>query len=334
MKRSYCLTLLLCLFCGVLTAQYSQVSEHIPMQDFLVLAQQQKLKSVTRLFGVAAYDRYPEKHLFNENGHLVAWYTSHKANGIYTYELDPLGRIIKSYHFDYPKTDSYERYSVRTLDTAGIQIKREYFNAKGERNHYKESRQRAANGYYYLTDIEAGKDSSVIRIKNDTTKRFEVVDYFRYEGGALASGDSYFSYYNEDQKVLREGSISYGEAWGDWIEKHPEDTRKVYTSLSYGYELVDAGKLDETLFEFTETEAYTYFENGAVKTAKDYSGIKVYEYNDRGFPEKISFFSRRNEPKSVKTFFYNKNGLLEKELSTAPDGTVKETLNYEYTFWE
>ncbi|MFK8104661.1 MAG: hypothetical protein AB8G15_19205 [Saprospiraceae bacterium] len=333
MKQSYWLTLLLCLFCGVLAAQYSQVSDHIPMKDFLVLAKQQKLKSVTRLFGIAAYDRYPEKHFFDENGYLVAWHTSLKANGIYTYELDTLGRIIKSYHFDYPKTDRYERYSVKTLDTAGIQIKREYFYANGVRYHYKESTQREANGYIYLIDVEGGNDSSVIRIKMDTINKLEVLDYFQYKGGVLTSGDSNFSYYNKDGKVLREGSLSYDEAWRAWIEQHPEETRKVYNSLSYCYELVDAGKLDETLFEFTETEVYTYFENGAVKRAKDYLGIREYEYNDRGFPERISFFTKNDKLKSVTNFFYDKNGLLQKELSTAPDGTVKETLNYEYTFW-
>lgn len=305
------------------------------MEKYMEVIRANKVASVTRLNGTGQYEAHHEKHFFNENSHLAAWHTGVGINGVYTYDTDSLGRVIKSYHFDYPKTEEYDNYSVFILDSLGNRVKSEHFHASGERYHYKESFSRAAGNTYYITNVEAGKDSSVIRIQIDTIKRLRVTNYLSYQDGHLISYDSNFDFYNEEGKITVGGQLNYNEAFMAWGEEHPEDFEELAYSMENRLRLIDAAKLDTTLYEYDIEERYTYYENGEMKRAEDYLGIREYRYDARGFPTEIKELSDYVEEKieAVITFHYAENGLLTQEITTLPDGTVRQTLNYDYTFW-
>ncbi|MEO1514486.1 MAG: hypothetical protein AAFV95_05715 [Bacteroidota bacterium] len=333
--KQFFLSLLLCSLWHISGwAQYSNVSEYLPMEDFRRIAKQQKVKSVSRIWGDGSYQKYPERHFFNEKGYLTAWYTSVSMNGVYTYEHDSIGRVIKSYHFNYPKTEQYDSYTIRKLDSLGNPIRVDRYRADGERFFFSESIQRSEGAYYYFTRIENGKDSSVIRLRYDSLQQVHYTDYFRYEDGTLIGADTNYEYHNKDGAATRGGELDYNDALGAWLEEHPEDQQKLYTSIAYRYELVDAGKLDASLFNYSENERYAYLEDGSTKEAKDYLGIKEYEYNEDGFPIKITKFSDDRRLKSVVEITYGENKLIRQEVTTRADGTTETPIVYEYEFWE
>lgn len=311
-------------------AQYSKISEHISLKDFMETAKENHVKSVTRLIGDGAYEKHPYKHFFTKEGFLAQWHT---GSNIYTYENDSIGRVVKSYTFKYPKTEEYSHYTVRSLDTLGNPVKSEHFYGSGERHHFSEDFSRIEGDYLYLTHVEAGKDSSVIRIKVDTVNNLNVSDYISYRDGNIFEVDTYISTFDEERRKLTDEKLYYDEALMAWVEEHPEDGEKLYYSYDARLELIASGKLDSSLFERTVNESYSYYENGWIKRAKDYSEIREYEYDDRGFPKRVTKISDREEVEAIIEFLYNKDGLLEKEITTKPDGTVKEVLNYHYTFW-
>jgi len=314
-----------------LPAQYSKVSEHFSLEKFQEIATSNRVKSVTKFHGDGKYDRHPEKHYFKKNGFLQAWHTT--SDNIYKYETDSLGNVIKSYTFPYENLDTFTHYSTYILDTLGNRSKSEHFYASGKRHHFNEQYQWEDNNYYYLGSVEAGQDSSVIRIKTDTINQYQITDYFSYQDGYLIGVDTYWSKSNTSGQTLETGDLSYDEALSAWIEEHPDDWEKLYSSIAARYALVDSDSLDSSLFEKITNEKYSYHADGNIKRADDYMGIREYEYDERGFPIQVKEFDDNNVIKSTTKLIYDTNGLLKQEISIRSDRDKKDVLNYIYEFW-
>lgn len=314
-----------------LLAQYP-ISSNLPQQKYRAVIKENKVKSVIKDYGEGNTCTTPQYHIFDKNGFLIEHRSIVSMNGIHTFENDSLGRHLKSYYFEYPKTENYISYDIRSFDSLSNIERVDRFYANGERFFFDESWHRISKNYSEYIRIEKGQDSSVMRISFDSIAQEEVVTYFSFRNGQIISADSYYELYNNKKQKIEGGSLNYDEAFLDFCKKNPNKKETVYFSDTYRNQLIygDSLYISPVYDEINET--YIYDENGRVKSSFHYYEYKEFEYDERGFPTIIREVTKRGDLKSTLTLVYDEKGLLSKETHTNKQGKVTQVLRYQYEF--